>query len=652
MGSITELGCLEFEQIFQSTTNGIRIIDRDYNVVKVNKAYCNLFGISENNAIGKKCYESIGTSMCQTTDCPLNVILNGENHAEYDMEININNGTKINYKSSVHPIYDSDGEIIGIIEDIRDTIEYMRVVDELKIRESVLASSINAIAVADLEGRLTYVNRSFLNMWECDIGEAFSKPITDYWQMGNSASEALEYLIKKGKWISEGIIERKDQSLSNIQILASMVIDENDNPICIVTSFMDITELRRIKESKIRAQTALAIAKPNIDTIKSIMDAVVIAIAITDLDGKITRHNKGFVETFGPYPNAIGKSLNDFISENDIADVIERMNDCINNGHSSSIECAGVAQNGRKIELLIDLTPMKDSRDNLTGIIVVIRDITEQKLAVETQKHLSNELMHKNKELEELIRIVSHDLRSPLVNIQGFSNELANSCNQIKSIINEKSEVSDIIGRILPILNDDISDMLKYILVSVSKIDSLLSGLLKISRLGRAILNINEINMNELMSNVVYTFEFQIKQAEINLEVGDLPICYGDENQINQVFSNLLSNAIKYLDPNKEKKIIISGWEEGGHVKYSVEDNGIGIAPEYQEKIFDMFYRLNPTATVGDGLGLNIIRKVIERHNGKIWVKSEQGKGSKFFISLPKGRSLESANIASLIANA
>ncbi|MGB9597090.1 MAG: sensor histidine kinase, partial [Candidatus Poribacteria bacterium] len=189
---------------------------------------------------------------------------------------------------------------------------------------------------------------------------------------------------------------------------------------------------------------------------------------------------------------------------------------------------------------------------------------------------------------------------------------------------------------LLPIINDDIPEIIEYILLSVSKIDSLLSGLLRISRLGRTSLNVEKIDMNRLIENVIGTFEFQIKQSKVNLTIDPLPNCIGDESQINQVFSNLVSNAVKYCDPNKDAKIHISGYEDDDKAIYFVEDNGIGISPEHQEKIFDMFYRLDPNSTQGDGLGLNIVRKILDRHGGKVWVESEYGKGSKFFVLLPK----------------
>lgn len=631
----TGLELVDFEQILQSTTNGIRIIDKDFNVLKINKAYSDLFGVDEYDSLGKKCYEVLGSSLCHTTDCPLEVILNGEKHAQYEMQLETINGNVINYISNAKPLYGSDGKLIGIMEDIKNITEIKRLTDEIKIRDSILASSINAIAVADLDGRITYVNSSFLSMWECSIKEAMSRPITDFWQMGNNQADALNFLFKRGKWVSEGVIKHKDGSLGYIQILASMVIDEADMPICIVTSFVDVTELEKTKESKLRAQTALAIAKANTDTIKSIMDAVVIAISITDLEGTIIKYNKGFSETFGFNSQSQGKNLTDFIAKEDIPKVLDAMKKCIEDGHASNIECSATSENKGKIIVIIDLTLMKDSRGATTGIIVVIRDITEQRRSDETRERLSNELINKNKELEQMLRIVSHDLRSPLVNIQGFSNELEISCKQIQEIIGENMPES-LAEELLPILNDDIPEILEYIKLSVSKIDSLLSGLLRISRLGRASLNIEEIDMNRLIENVICTFEFQIKQNKINLTVDPLPNCIGDESQINQVFSNLISNAIKYRNPNKDAKIHISGYEDDDKAIYFVEDNGIGIYPEHQEKIFDMFYRLDPNSTQGEGLGLNIVKKILERHGGKVWVESELGKGSKFYVELPK----------------
>jgi signal transduction histidine kinase len=128
--------------------------------------------------------------------------------------------------------------------------------------------------------------------------------------------------------------------------------------------------------------------------------------------------------------------------------------------------------------------------------------------------------------------------------------------------------------------------------------------------------------------------EFQIKQSGASVRVGKLPSCAGDAIQINQVFSNLLDNALKYLDPSRPGVVEVSGHTENDRSIYVVRDNGIGMAREHQEKAFEIFHRLDPSRGEGEGLGLTIAQRILERQNGKIRVESALDKGSCFFVSL------------------
>jgi signal transduction histidine kinase len=143
------------------------------------------------------------------------------------------------------------------------------------------------------------------------------------------------------------------------------------------------------------------------------------------------------------------------------------------------------------------------------------------------------------------------------------------------------------------------------------------------------------MDMNALLASITRAMEFQIKEARAVVRVDDLPPCLGDGTQINQVFSNLLDNALKYREPKRRCDIEINGRMEEGRAIYTVADNGIGIAPEHQSKAFEIFHRLDPSHSQGEGLGLAIAQRILERQNGKIWVEAELGRGSTFFVALP-----------------
>lgn len=269
------------------------------------------------------------------------------------------------------------------------------------------------------------------------------------------------------------------------------------------------------------------------------------------------------------------------------------------------------------------------------------QEISERKQAEEERKRLNRDLLDKNKELEQIVYVTSHDLRSPLVNIQGFSRELEHTFKEVKAALERPETPAGLRQELTPLLEDDIPESLQYIFSSTAKMDSLLSGLLRLSRLGRTSLNIEKLDMNKLMAKVADNFVFRLQTIDAELEIGDLPPCLGDETQISQVFANLVDNALKYLKPDRPGFIRISGRIEGREVIYCVEDNGMGIAPEHQQKIYEIFHRLNPDQNQGEGLGLTIVHKILDRQRGKIWVESEPGHGSRFFVALPAGQAQE-----------
>ncbi|MGI8725159.1 MAG: sensor histidine kinase [Methyloceanibacter sp.] len=276
------------------------------------------------------------------------------------------------------------------------------------------------------------------------------------------------------------------------------------------------------------------------------------------------------------------------------------------------------------------------------------RDEAEQGL-IETNQNLeqivserTSDLQEANKEIQRFAYIVSHDLRSPLVNIMGFTAELEawrdDALSRIQSLrdsgggVAGDEEIQEDEGE----LAGEFTEAIQFIKSSITKMDRLINAVLKLSREGRREFHPETIKMSELLDGIISTVAHQTAETGTTITVRDLPQVNSDRLALEQVFSNLVDNALKYLKDGVPGEIEISAQETPLQIVFEVKDNGRGIDGKDHERIFDLFRRAGQQDRPGEGIGLAHVRTLVRRLGGRMDVKSELGEGSTFIVALPK----------------
>jgi len=293
--------------------------------------------------------------------------------------------------------------------------------------------------------------------------------------------------------------------------------------------------------------------------------------------------------------------------------------------------------------------------------VLLVRRSTQERDAAEARLRENNanlevavdertaDLREANNEIQRFAYIVSHDLRSPLVNIMGFTSELEELRNdifrRIASLAREAASVST-----LPVtaddaepslegadkqLSEDFSEALGFIKSSIGKMDRLITAILNLTREGRRQFEPTRIDMRELIEAIVSTIAHQAAEANATIHVEPLPAVISDRLAIEQIFSNLIDNAIKYLKPGMPGEIFVRGRTKLGFAIFEVRDNGRGIDARDHQRIFDLFRRAGIQDKPGQGIGLAHVRALVRRLGGTMSVASELNSGSTFTITLP-----------------
>ncbi len=245
-----------------------------------------------------------------------------------------------------------------------------------------------------------------------------------------------------------------------------------------------------------------------------------------------------------------------------------------------------------------------------------------------TRLHVKNELLsQQTRDMEELVHIVAHDLRSPMTALYGFVHV---ALDEIKDMRGNLEAQGFAVGTHIENITEPLRDAIR----SVEKLNRMVQRLLDFSKSARGAYTFEEIQLGKLVHGVTRSLRYQLTRNEIETEVGLLPTIIGDRVQLEAVFGNLIDNAIKYMRTDDGPRRVSIGYQSEPEPVYYVRDTGVGMTKEQIDKAFLPFQRFHTEAGPGDGIGLPHVRKIIERHGGRVWCESAVGEGSTFYFTL------------------
>ncbi len=396
----------------------------------------------------------------------------------------------------------------------------------------------------------------------------------------------------------------------------------------------DGAALWRVMVSDIsEARAAQALAGRAAQDWQKTFDAISDVVWMLDADGRLTRGNQATERIFGrPVSGLLGLHCYEITHGTD-----HPIEGCpLQRARKSMRREKLELQSGDKtFEIIVD--PIADSDGRFNGAVHVLTDITGRKNIEIEKQRLTDRLEEKKKEMDSFLYITTHDLRTPLVNILGFSQNLAKDTAELLAAVKPAAVPEDKREAVSEIGGERIPSALNYIAQSAQRMEEVITAMLKISRAGSVEIRPEAVEMNEALKAVLDTMRYQLDEAGAVLKAGDLPPCTADPVSVDHIFTNLLANAVKYRDKDRKLKITVSGKKNGtGTVVYTVADNGAGIKAADLPRIWQLFFRGEvPGVKKGEGIGLPLVRRMVDRNSGRIWAESREGEGSTFFVELP-----------------
>ncbi len=573
------------------------------------------FGLAENDVLGKTDFEILpADEAVRLTKIKKKVLDSGK--PEYiSIPISDLNGITNYFEGSYVPLRSKLNEITGLIGYFRNITERVKVDNELSRTKNYLEQLINyanaPIIVWNPSSEIILFNKAFERLTGYSAEEVLGKKLDFLFpDPSRSNSKAkIRQTLYGDFWESIEIPILCKSGETKIVLWNSANIYDTDqkNHISTIAQGNDITSRKKAENELEESQRKLNLALENGK------------IGVWEFDVKARRFlfDNRMKKMSGvgsrPFDGSL-KSFEKHIHDEDVKHFNEALRRTLEDNKPFET-IFRVRQKQRGTKYLI-VKGMLYHDGGLSRIIGVGIDITEMKKGSEHALFkLNEELARSNKELEQFAYVASHDLQEPLRMVSVFTQMLAQRYGDT--------------------LDDDAREYIKFAVEGSKRMYNLINGLLAYSRIQTKGKEFNEVDINNVLEEVLRNLSLQIEKVNAVISLSDMPVIYADKSQMIQLFQNLISNSIKFS--KGIPKIKVSSTEHDDYYLFSVSDEGIGIDPQYFERIFQIFQRLHPREEYeGTGIGLSICKRITERHGGKIWVESKPGKGSTFWFTIKK----------------
>jgi len=541
-------------------------------------------------------------------------------------------GKRIQVSVTISPIRDTNGKIIGASKIARDITEQKAAQEQIRLERErlrvTLGSIGDAVVVTDTRGFVDFLNPIAESMtgWRSD--EAFGKPLeTVFCIIDETTRQRLESPAARA--LNHGtVVELANHTLLVARDGTEVAIDDSAAPIKdsagrvsgAILVFRDVTGARAINDFR---QRLAAIVESSED-----------AIIGKDLDGRITSWNQGAERIFGySQAQALGRPITMLIPPERLAEETEILKKLREGKRIEHFETIRIAKNRRRLDVSISVSPIRDSEGQVIGASKIARDITQTKAAAVALARAHEQLRTHTQDLEHQVAERTAELRQNFEELQTFSSGLSHDIKApLRAVI---CYAETLVERCSESMTPECRDYARRVLEGCERLNRFVENVLSYTKVRGAGVRPQTVSLEKVVGHVLEDYP-HTKEADAKVKVEKpLPSVQADESLLAQALSNLVSNAVKFVRPNTRPEVKIRAERQAGKVRLWVEDNGIGIAPEDQQKVFGLFTRLNGAAEYeGTGIGLAVVDRAARRMGGEVGVVSEKNKGSRFWIEL------------------